>query len=72
MTSQKKVFNVDIEEGEIQSDDEYSCNFGPGRSLQQLKNEKQLLSNQERINRLYSSFLDDYHDTGEKESEKSG
>ncbi len=54
--------SLDMEEGEIQSDSENEGEGLQATSFQKLENEKILLSNQERIDRLYCSILSQDHD----------
>ena len=56
MVSEGEV-EKDVEEGEIETDSD--TELGDVKNSQQQKNAKQLLSNQERIDRLYSSILND-------------
>ena len=61
---------MEIEDGEIPSSDEGTTGeitederiFSPNRKKDQLQNKRMLLSNEERINRLYNLFADDDDD----------
>ena len=68
---------MDVEDGEIQSSDDgttgeitedESSSISVNRKVTQQKSKRMLLSNEERINRLYNLFADDEDEPGIQES----